>query len=58
MKEVESRHPPGAVALIAALRRRRMDEHVMVTAVDISPEALDLARENAAGHGVADRKAA
>ena len=44
-----------AVALIAALRRRRMDEHVMVTAVDISPEALDLARENAAGHGVADR---
>jgi release factor glutamine methyltransferase len=44
-----------AVALIAALRRRRMDEHVLVTAVDISPEALDLARENAAGHGVADR---
>jgi release factor glutamine methyltransferase len=32
-----------------------MDEHVLVTAVDISPEALDLARENAAGHGVADR---
>lgn len=44
-----------AVALIAALRRRRIDELVMVTAVDISPEALDLARENAAGHGVADR---
>jgi release factor glutamine methyltransferase len=44
-----------AVALVAALRRRRMDEHVEVLAVDISPDALDLARENAVGHGVADR---
>jgi release factor glutamine methyltransferase len=44
-----------AVALVAALRRRRMDGHVRVHAVDISEDALDLARENAAGHGVADR---
>ena len=46
-----------AVALVAALRRRRMDRHVTIVAVDISPGALDLARENAAGHGVADRMA-
>jgi release factor glutamine methyltransferase len=44
-----------AVALVAALRKRRMDEHVLVIAVDLSAEALDLARENAVGHGVADR---
>jgi release factor glutamine methyltransferase len=44
-----------AVALVAALRRRRMDEHVTVLAVDVSSDALDLARENAVGHGVADR---
>lgn len=44
-----------AVALVAALRKRRMDQHVTVVAVDVSPEALELARENAAGHGVADR---
>jgi release factor glutamine methyltransferase len=44
-----------AVALLVALRKRRMDEHVMVVAVDLWPDALDLARENAVGHGVADR---
>ena len=44
-----------AVALLVALRRRRMDGHVEVVAVDCSPDALDLARENAVGHGVADR---
>jgi len=44
-----------AVALITVLRKRRMDVHVEVTAVDISPDALQLAKENAVGHGVADR---
>ncbi len=44
-----------AIAVIAALRKRRMDEHVELVAVDVSPDALDLARENAASHGVADR---
>src|SRR4051812_35822704 len=44
-----------AVALLAALRKRHMDEHVVVVSVDLWPEALDLARENAVGHGVADR---
>ena len=44
-----------AVALLAALRKRHREEHVMVVAVDLWPEALDLARENAVGHGVADR---
>jgi release factor glutamine methyltransferase len=46
-----------AVALLAALRKRRMDGHVTVVAVDVSGDALDLARENAVGHGVADRMA-
>jgi release factor glutamine methyltransferase len=44
-----------AVAVVAALRKRHMDEHVTVLAADVSEEALDLARENAVGHGVADR---
>ena len=44
-----------AVALLSALRKRHMDQHVTVVAVDLWPEALDLARENAVGHGVADR---
>ena len=44
-----------AVALLAALRKRRMDQEVTVVAVDLWPDALDLARENAVGHGVADR---
>jgi release factor glutamine methyltransferase len=44
-----------AVAIVAALRKRHMDGHVSVTAADVSPDALDLARENAVGHGVADR---
>lgn len=44
-----------AIALIAALRRRRADRDVEILATDLSPDALDLARENAVGHGVADR---
>jgi release factor glutamine methyltransferase len=44
-----------AVALLVALRRRRMSGNVLVIATDVSDEALDLARENAVGHGVADR---
>jgi release factor glutamine methyltransferase len=44
-----------AVALLAALRRRRMADEVLVIAIDISEDALQLARENAVGHGVADR---
>jgi release factor glutamine methyltransferase len=44
-----------AVALAVALRRRRVFGEVEVLATDDSPDALDVARENAVGHGVADR---
>lgn len=44
-----------ALALLAALRARKMSEQVLVVATDASPDALDLARENAVGHGLADR---
>jgi release factor glutamine methyltransferase len=44
-----------AVALLAALRRRKMEREVLVIAIDASDDALQLARENAVGHGVADR---
>jgi release factor glutamine methyltransferase len=45
-----------AVALAVALRARRVSAaDVAIEAVDISPDALDLARENAVGHGVGDR---
>lgn len=44
-----------ALALLATLRTRRMAEHVIVVAIDISPGALSLAKENAVGHGLADR---
>ena len=44
-----------AVALGVALRRRRVMTDVEIIATDGSPDALDLARENAVGHGVADR---
>ena len=44
-----------ALALLAALRRRGMADQVLVIATDASDAALDLARENAVGHGLADR---
>jgi release factor glutamine methyltransferase len=45
-----------AIALAVALRARGVPvEEVAIDAVDISTEALDLARENAVGHGVGDR---
>lgn len=42
-----------AVAVAVALRRRGMLDEVDLLAVDVSTEALDVARENAVGHGVA-----
>ena len=45
-----------AIALAVALRNRRVPlEEVAIAAVDVSPDALDLARENAVGHAVGDR---
>lgn len=45
-----------AVALAVALRTRRVaPTDVVITAVDVSGDALDLARENAVAHGVGDR---
>jgi release factor glutamine methyltransferase len=45
-----------AIAVAVALRKRGVPaEDVALLAVDIDPDALDLARENAVGHGVGDR---
>ena len=44
-----------AVALAVVLRRNRVRDEFRVMATDIAPEALDVARENAVGHAVADR---
>jgi release factor glutamine methyltransferase len=44
-----------AVALAVRLRARGMLDEVTIIATDDAPEALDLARENAVGHAVADR---
>lgn len=44
-----------AVALIVVLRRHRVDDEFNVFATEISPDALELARENAVGHAAADR---
>jgi release factor glutamine methyltransferase len=43
-----------AIALVTLLRTRRMLPEVSILAVDCSPEALDLARENAVAHSAAD----
>lgn len=43
-----------AIALAAALRKRRMLEEVAILAFDRSTDAVELARENAVGHAVAD----
>jgi release factor glutamine methyltransferase len=43
-----------AVALAVTLRRRGALPSVEIVALDLSNEALDLARENAAGHSVGD----
>lgn len=44
-----------AVSLAVLLRRRAIGPEVEIVASDDSPAALELARENAVGHGVADR---
>ncbi len=45
-----------AIALAIAIRARRVPlDAVEILATDISPDALDLARENAVAHGVGDR---
>jgi release factor glutamine methyltransferase len=44
-----------AVALAVRLRSRRMLEELDILATDDAPDALELARENAVGHAVADR---
>ena len=44
-----------AVALAASLRRRGAGEAIELLATDVSAEALDLARENAVSHAVAER---
>jgi release factor glutamine methyltransferase len=44
----------AAIALALRLRHRRMLPEVTMLATDCSEEALDLARENAVGHGIAD----
>jgi len=43
-----------AVSLAVTLRKRRVSDGVMILATDASGDALDLARENAVGHSVAD----
>jgi release factor glutamine methyltransferase len=44
-----------AVSLAVLLRKRRMADEVSLTASDVSPDALQLSRENAVAHAVGDR---
>ncbi len=44
-----------SIALAVVLRRRRMLDSVEITAVDVAPDALELAKENAVAHAVGDR---
>lgn len=44
-----------AVTLAVLLRRRKMLDEVAISAVDVSEDALQLARENAVAHAVGDR---
>lgn len=46
-----------AVTLAVLLRRRGMADEVEITAADLSDDALQLAKENAVAHAVADRLA-
>jgi release factor glutamine methyltransferase len=47
-----------AIAMAVELRRRRVPaDDVTIDAIDVSTEALELARENAVAHGVGDRLA-
>jgi release factor glutamine methyltransferase len=47
-----------AVAMAVTLRKRNVPpDELTITAVDVSGDALDLARENAVAHGVGDRLA-
>lgn len=46
-----------AIALASALRRSGAVDDVELLATDVSEPALDLARENAVAHGIADRLA-
>jgi release factor glutamine methyltransferase len=44
-----------AISVAVACRRRQIYDEIEILATDDSAETLDLARENAVGHGVADR---
>ena len=44
-----------AVTLAVLLRRRGMADEVEITATDVAEDALQLAKENAVAHAVADR---